>query len=176
LQAYNPQDTALESVSAMIRLTDGNAQTIITRPAFLLLDRLPAGESLPLQAYFPPEDIAQLSAPLLAGADLLTALPGADDGRYLPLKLEKQVVKISVDGLSANASLEVSLSLENGKAARLWVLAVAYDAQGNVIGTRRWENGDTAPLTSGQAQAVSLNVYSVSDPIDHVALFGEARP
>jgi hypothetical protein len=182
LQAYNPQNTALESVSAMVRLTDEKAQKILTRPAYLLLDRLPAGESLPLQVYFPPEDTAQLSRPLLAGADLLTALPGAEDGRYLPLKLDKQVVKISEDGLSASAGLEVSLGLENSKAARLWVLAVAYDAQGNVIGARRWENGSAdssvsgGPLVSGETQSVSFSVYSIAGPIDHVAIFAEARP
>jgi hypothetical protein len=174
--ALNPQESAVESVSARVRVTDRQAQTYLTQTAFLLLDRLPANTQMPLAVYFTPNEAAALSGPYQAGAELLTALSGVEDGRYLAVSLTNQTARISEDGLSADLEAEVRLDAEDGTAARVWVLAAAYAADGHVVGVRRWENSVNTPLSGGQALTAAFSVYSLAGPIDHVEMFAEARP
>ncbi len=175
----NSGSITLEGLSAIFHVADRQAQGVVSQSAFLPLDTLPPGVSLPLTAYFPPDQIAGhaggLTPPYQYSGEILTALPSADDGRYKPVRVENQQVTLTTDGLSANISANVVLD-SAGKAGRVWVAAVAYDAQGNVTGVRRWEKTDTHPLEHGQALAFSMSVYSVSTRIERVDLIAEARP
>jgi LysM repeat protein len=170
---HNPHSFALENISAIFRLADRDAQNIQPRQAFLVLDVLPPGASLPLAVYYPPP----LPDPFQASVEILTVLPNpADDGRYLPAQLETQQVQIAPDGLSASITAEVRLEQPDDSAQRVWVAAVAYDAEGKVTGVRRWENTTAGPIASGQSLEVQLELYSVGAPIARVELFAEARP
>jgi LysM repeat protein len=171
----NSQTFPLEGLSAVFRLADQHAQKIPTQMAFLPLDRLEPGTWLPLVAYFPPDQIAPLTSPFQASSEMLTSLPSADDGRYLPTHLENRKIMLAENGLSANLTADILLDYP-GEAKRVWVAAVAYDAMGTVVGVRRWEKQDARPLKHGQAFAMTMSVYSVSSEIDRVELFAEARP
>lgn len=172
LPVTNSQAFALEGLVALIRLVDTQTQETINQKAFLNLDLLPAGKSLPLTTYFP----APVPASFQASAEIISSLPNPADGRYLPARLENQAVFLSADRLTAEISLEVFLDEGETPARRVWVAATAYDGQGNAIGVRRWENSAGQSLVPGQAMPVSLRVYSNSGPIDRVDLSVETRP
>lgn len=175
LPVKNTRDFAVEGVSATIRAADKDAHTIVPLTAFPLLDVLPPGASLPVSAYFPPDMLAGLAQPYQFSGELTSSLPSRDDGRYLPAEVKNQKVLISEDGLSAEIQMEAALA-QPGAAQRVWVAAVAYDARGAVIGARRWENADGQVLKNGEPYPITMYLYSVSGPIDHVMLTAEARP
>jgi LysM repeat protein len=180
LPVSHTQSFALEGLSAIFRLAgtalqSTGAQTVLEQTAFLPLDTLPAGVSLPLVAYFPPNQAARLSPPYQFSSETLSALPSANDGRYLPTNVKNSQVMIAENGLSAAISANLVLT-GSGKANRVWVVAVAYDDEGNVTGVRRWEKQDARPLEGGQALTISMNVYSVSAKIARVDLVAESRP
>jgi hypothetical protein len=77
-------------------------------------------------------------------------------------------------GLLADVSGQVSLPAGSQAATLVWVVAVAYDAQGWVVGVRRWEN--TAPLQPGESLTFQLQVASLGAPIAEVHFLVEARP
>lgn len=178
---HNTQGFAVESVSARLRISGAalgqpTEQTTIEQIAFLPLDVLPDGVTLALSAYFPPEQAAAISGPLQVGSELLNALPNPNDGRYLPARVEQTQVRIAPDSLAAEIETEIRLEAQNASAKRVWVAATAYDAQGNVVGTRRWENDNAHRLESGQALKITFSIYSVSGKIARVDLVPEARP
>jgi hypothetical protein len=59
------------------------------------------------------------------------------------------------------------VNIESGNAATIWVLAVAYDDAGNVIGVRRWESETETEF--------SFLVYSLGPEIADVDLLVEVR-
>lgn len=176
LPVHNNQESTLEGVTAVIRLAGAQPEPVLSQFTFSLIDTLPAGASLPLVTYFPPAQVAGLTPPYAYTAEIQSVLPNADDGRYLPVRLEQQKIVISSNGLAAAVSVLASLTLTDGGASRLWVAAVAYDAQGNVVGVRRWENTAGSPLKGSQPLAISFSVYSTAGAIHRVELFAEARP
>jgi hypothetical protein len=172
LPVRNSQEFALEGVSAVIHLVDTKNQTTLSQTAFLPLDLLQPGQSLPFTTYFP----APVPATFQARAELLSALPNPDDGRYLPTRIDHQQVFLASDGLSAEVKLDVFLGQTEIAAKRVWVAAIAYDEQGKVIGLRRWEKPNKPLLNPGKALPVSLMIYSTSGQIHQVELAAEARP
>jgi len=168
--ARNRQKKSVENVSGLIRIADINGEKMQTQTAFALLNLIPAGAALPLAAYFP----APVPFPLQASAELLTALPSSgNDQRYLPVKLEDFRVDIAGNGRSAVVKGTLALDVEEGQASLVWVAVVAYDAAGQVVGLRRWEN--QAPLKKGGKMDFSQEVYSSGDPIARAEALVEAR-
>jgi hypothetical protein len=92
----------------------------------------------------------------------------------VPTHLANQKVVLAENGLSAVVSAEISV--DKGKAGRVWVAVVAYDVQGEVVGVRRWEKTGASPLEHGQALEMTASVYSVSKRIERVELIAESRP
>lgn len=172
MTVQNNQSYSLEGITAVFRLADQDAQSILAQRATPLLDRLAPGGRLPLAAYFSPP----VPDPFLASAAIETALASPEDGRYLPVRLDRQKILLDDSGLAARVELEISLDAGESTARRIWVVATAYDLQGNVIGLRRWENKSENPLASGQWLPVQLEIYSVSGEIDRVEVSAEARP
>ncbi len=173
LQVRNPYDYPLENISALIRLADSHAQSILEEQAFLPLDILPAGASMPLLAYFPPP----LTGPFQADGHILTSLPHPEgDGRYLAVKTTNPQVTIEDGDHSAVVQIEVSLEQPEAQASQVRVAAIAYDAAGNIIGVRRWENQSAPQLIGRDALPVTIRIYSVQGAIDRVEVFAEARP
>jgi LysM repeat protein len=168
----NTQSFDIESVSAMIRLADENADQVQSQVAIAPLDLLPAGNAIPLAAYFPPRIPKE---PLRASAELLTSLPVYPESeRYLPVDINNLAVKIDIDGFQAEISGNSIFHHSEFEAARVWLAAVAYDEEGQVVGLRRWEHQN--PVPSGTEQAFTFWVYSTGAVIDRVEVLAEARP
>lgn len=167
----NPHGQPLENVVAQMTLFSADARQLDSIEALLPLNILPAGDSLPLLAFFP----ARPDEPFAAQLDLLSAfLLSPDDPRYLPASLANLLVQVSADGLSARVSGRILLPAGNPPAAQIWLAGVAYDESGQVVGARRWQSNSA--LSAGESQTFSFNVYSLDGFIAHLEVLLEARP
>ncbi len=164
----NPGDQAVEGVSALMTVQAGVGGEVRSQSAELPLNRLPAGGRLPLAAYFPPPWEVDGSV----SVSVRSALPVGGGRRYTEVRLNNERVTISQDGLSAQ--VEGELEVGEGGANTLWVALVALDANGRVVGVRRWEN-ETA-LAGGGKTAFRGMVYSLGRRIHRVIWEMEARP
>jgi LysM repeat protein len=162
---HNMTQTSLENLSVWLGLFDAQGQNFTSQVAYAPLDILLPGDSLPLMAYF----AAPLPADFSARAELITAsaIP-INDNRYLPVEIK--LTSVVIDPTAGQATIQGDLVLTQGAEtpSLVWVLAVAYDAQGNIIGMRKWKSaGDTHFETT---------VYSLGGAIDHVDVLAEVRP
>jgi len=167
----NQQKNDIESITALMHLSDPASGKSYTQTAQTPLDMIPAGASLPLAAYFPPPtaSIAQ------ASVELQTALPVApDSGRYLAVKVVPGQVNIALDGLSATVTGQVQLTAKKGSAGQVWVALIAYDESGQVVGARRWQS--PGALSAGASTPFSAFVYSTGEKITRVETWAQARP
>ena len=161
LSVLNESNEVVESVSAGINLYDANGQLLVQQTAFPLLDRLSVGERSTLLTYF-----ADIDVDITAHAMLLTALPVlAGDSRYFSASVQNVLTEISWDGNLTEISGEIAME-EN--VSRLWVVATAYDDDGNIVGARRWES------LSGERN-FQLTVASLGHAIERVELYIEAK-
>jgi hypothetical protein len=167
----NDYAETIENLSVQFTLLDGSGQGISSQVAFGLLNILPAGRLMPVAAFFP----APVHADAAPRAQILSAirLP-ADDTRYLPIALQNTLVRVDWAGRTAQVTGQAMPLMLDGQVNTLWILGVAYDAEGNVIGLRRWES--TTPATGGVSLPFDLTVSSLGPPIDRVDLLVEARP
>jgi LysM repeat protein len=165
LTVRNQLETDIENISAVIGLFTPQGTNITNQVAYSLLNILRAGDTMPLMNYFP----APLPAEFVAQGEILSGLAVPDgDTRYLDLEASVQSVDISSDGIQAMVTCEVVLPNGMPQPAQLWVLLVAYDSNGNIVGARRWES-------MGETQ-FELPVYSIAGQIDRVEALTEARP
>lgn len=164
LLVSNTTQHSLENLSGLLRFLSAGGAEIATADLVAPLNLLPPGRSMPLVAYVP----APPSGWDAARGRLLTAYVSSGEGRYIPAQITSQQVEIGESALSARVS--GSVTLEGGQAASLlWVLAVAYDGDGQVVGQRRWES-------DGAQLAFDFYVYSLGPAIASVELLAEARP
>lgn len=164
----NPTDQRVEAVSARFQLQSGAENRSATVP--LLLDGIPPQAALPIAAYF----AAPIAKPYQVSAELISAIPvNSEDTRHLPLQLEQvQMAARSQDEKTTQIHCTLTLSdSATGSASRVWLLTIAYDSTGNIIGLRRVEiNGPFAP---GSNLPCTVEVYAIG-PIADVQLFAEA--
>jgi LysM repeat protein len=166
----NENYSPLENIIAQFSLFDTSGKSIGTQIAYPLLDVLPPGRTLPLAVHFTPP----MPANAIAQVQLLTSiliLPG--DARYLPVMLENTLVQVDSSGLTAWVSGRAYLT-SKGETSSLMVLAVAYDAAGNVIGFRRWKA--SSPVTREEPIAFEFLVSSLGPPIERVDFLTQAQP
>jgi LysM repeat protein len=164
LPVSNTNPTAIESLTGVIQLFSAQGEALVSLEAVPPLNVLAAGEDLPLVAYAatPPAGWAQARGQLLSAY----ALP-ANNEIYLDMELANVDIEIAKSGLSAEISGQAQIASEQS-AGELWVLAVAYDAQGGVVGVRRWESAGEMDF--------DFDVYSLGPQITEVKLLVEARP
>lgn len=170
LPVLNEGASALESVSAVIRLADGDGAQVAERVALTPLNLVPAGGALPLLVYFPPP----VPLPYQVNAVLQSAYPvPSSDDRYIPASIEELEIDIQEDGLSARVSGLVVIPQEVEQVDHVWVAAIAFDASERIAGVRRWEGTLSSPV---QVEIpFTLFVYSVGDPITMIDVFLEVR-
>ena len=166
-------DTAdtLENLSAWVTLHDQDGEEIASQVAFGPLNILLPGKSMPIAVFFP----APLPAVMVPEAQLLTAiriLP--TDERYVPAILQSTLVQVDWNARTAQLSGQIILPQPGSWTTQTWVLAVAYDSGGNVIGFRRWDHYDL--LTEGERREFSFSVSSLGPEIASVELLVECRP
>lgn len=164
----NSLETSVENISAELRVNDADGRLISSTLAFPLLNRLPPGKTLPLLVTLPP------GAPAGAtfSARLLTALPiPLEDERYVAVSVAYQRIELVSNALAAEISGELQMTAEGETARQVWLAAIAYDTDGNIVGVRRWES--VTALESGRGQLFVLRVYSAGAPIERVELLVE---
>lgn len=162
---HNDGEQGLESISARVFIADQNGEQRREATASLPLDLLAPGAQLPLAAYF----AAPVPAQLQAGAELLSALPQpADDSRYLPAVVTGITVTIQPDGTAARVRGQVQLDSPDAVPGQVWLAAAAYDAAGQVVGVRRYENGSSLTF--------DFYVYSAAGQISRVDVLPQVRP
>ena len=168
---HNPFAENLENVKLQMTVLDAKGHVADRQEAFLPLNILPPGSSLPAYTLF--ADLPAGTIPVAQLADSIRLSP--DDQRYLPAVTRNLLVSIAWDGRSAWAQGQVFLSDKAPKSvATLWLAAVAHDADGQIVGFRRWEwHGNLKP---GNAQAFDFSVYSLGPTIETVDIIVEARP
>jgi LysM repeat protein len=161
----------LENISAQFTLLGESGDELASQIAYAPLDILLPGAFMPLGAHFPaPVDPqAVLRVQVLTAIRLL-----AGDARYLPVMLENTLVSVDSGGRSARVSGRAILTVLDGGAETLWVLAVAYEEAGKLVGFRRWEAG--APLTGGESLTFDFLLSSMGPEIARVEFLAEARP
>ena len=163
----NDSPEPLENISAQMILLDENNNAIASQTAFTPLDVLPADSSLPVYVFFP-----NVSPSLNLQVQLLSAMQG-NNSRYLPAALNNTVAQIDWNGKSAQLSGQVFLPAESQTANQVWIAAVAYDKDGQVVGVRRWEGGAIQP---GGSISFSFSVASVGGDIEAVDFVTQANP
>ncbi len=161
----------VENISAHFTLLDSSGGELTSETATAPLNLLPPGRAMPLGVHFPapvdPE--ARLQVRLLSATRLM---PG--DTRYLPLMLENTLVQTAPGGRSAEVSGRVMLTVLDGQAEVIWVLATAYDTSGNLVGFRRWDAD--VPMSGGERLGFEFLVASMGPEIVRVEFLAEARP
>lgn len=167
----NDSGAPAENLAAEVTLYNQAGEAVRSETALGPLNLLRKNDSMPLVVHFTPPvpDWAEVRA------TLQTSLPVSDVGqRYLLAEVESQQVTVSDDGLWAQVSGSVRLSDTEAEASLVWLLATAYDAEGHVVGVRRWENEQG--VKAGKKRDFTINIYSLGPDIDHVELLVEARP
>jgi LysM repeat protein len=173
VKVHNPFAEMLENVKLQMTVLDAKGHIVDNQEAFLPLNILPPGSSLPAYVLFASLPAGTL--PVAQVADSIRLAPG--DQRYLPAVTRNLLISIAWDGRSARVQGQVALPAA-GKTPRsattLWLAAVAYDADGQIVGFRRWEwQGNLKP---GNTQGFDFSVYSLGPAIETVNVIVEARP
>jgi LysM repeat protein len=165
----NENAETLQTLSVVISLLDSAGKVVNNKTAFNTLDLLPSGKSIAIGAFFaaPVPDDFRSQTQLLSASNL----PSSDKD-YPPIHLQNNLVQVDWSGLSARVSGQVVLDLRSDAADRVWILAVAYDQSGAVIGFRRWESNN--PLSPADVLSFDFGVSSLGPEIDHIDLLVEA--
>lgn len=160
----NDGEQPMENVTGFVRLLSADGAEMALIEAVPPLNLLPVGAAMPLVAYSasPPANWAS------AQAEIVSAFwVQSDEALYVGVD--------SVDfGWNASAEDPAAVRVQGqvslaGQASSLWVMAVAYDAAGQPVGVRRWEN------SSGET-GFDFWVYSLAAEIADVQVVVEAHP
>ncbi len=164
LLVRNDNAVPLENLTGSVRLLDAAGKILSSLDASPPLDVLYPGESMPLIAYSddPPENWVATNGQVLSAY----ALAGGSQ-YYLSAVLDGAEIAIAENGLSAQATGEITIS-SGAKPSTLWVVAAAFDGQGEVVGVRKWESAGDLTF--------DLTVYSLGPEISTVELLVEALP
>jgi LysM repeat protein len=161
----NDQKTSLENLSAWIGLYTQQGENFANQVADAPINILRPGSTMPLMAYFAPP----LPSNFTARSELVSALEvDVNDQRYMDADIKMNNVQINDDGNQVLVSGEVLLPEDMPNPSQVWILAVAYDAKGDVVGVRKWKS-------DGETQ-FELNVYSLGEKIENVQVLSEVRP
>lgn len=167
----NPFAETLENVKVQMTVLNAKGKITDNQEAFLPINILPPGSALPAYTLF-----ADLPAGTIPVAQLAASLRlSAGDQRYLPAVIHNLLISVDWDGHSAHAQGQVFLPKEaSASVTTLWLAGVAYDADGQIVGFRRWEwQGSLKP---GKTQGFDFSVYSFGPAIETVNVIVEARP
>jgi LysM repeat protein len=158
----NSGSQLLENVTGVVRLLSAGGDLLAELEAVPPLDIVPAGAELPLVAYtnLAPSNWAAAQAQILTAFHL-----AAKDEHYV----EVNSIDFQQTYNEENTAVHVQGSVSvQGSADLVWILAVAYDSQGKVVGVRRWESAGEVSF--------DIWVYSLGSQIADVRVLAEARP
>jgi hypothetical protein len=167
---HNSHSVGLENIMLEITLLGADGQPVEQQVALLPLNLLSPGQTLPALARFPGIASSGQAVVQLKSA---TFLPSGDP-RYLPVLVRDLLVSIDWAGRSAQAQGWISLSEGGRDAHSVWLVVVAYAADEQIVGFRRWEWQGTLP--SVDSLPFALTVYSLGPAINRVEILAEVRP
>ncbi len=161
----NNLEQSVENLSVWIGLYNQKGENFTSQVAYAALDILRPGDTIPLMAYFS----APLPEDFTSQAELLSAFPvAADDSRYLDAEIRTDRLQINQDGSQAVVNGEVILTQGSQAPSQVWLLAVAYSANGDILGARKWKSmGETR---------FKVTVYSLGGEIDRVEVLAQITP
>lgn len=164
VELNNKMEISLENLSAWIGLYTPEGENIASQVAYAPINILRPGRTIPLMAYFTPPVPDEYEA----RSEVISALAvPVDDARYLNLEVKTGTVEINPDGKQAAITGDVLLNDELPTPSQIWALAVAYDANDDIVGARMWKSeGETH---------FEITVYSLGGLIDHVEVLTEVR-
>ena len=170
-EARNPFDHTVENITALLRIQRAGEENQESYGMFPGLNTMAANGTLPLMIYLPENLGSQFST----NVELVSALPVKNDtDRYLGVDIENLQTK-TVSRAAVNVSGDVKLTEDAPKpASKVWLLGVAYDTNGQIIGVRRHEMQTN--LQPGETVAFSFDVYLLTGSVNHVAVLAEAMP
>lgn len=160
----NINEGPIENPIGQVDLLSADGEVLTSLQAIPPLNVLPPGWAMPLVAYTvaAPDDWVSARGQLLSAYGL-----AAEDAYYLEADVQGVNIEISEMGLSARITGQARV-VGGEQTAEVWVLAMAYDSEGNVVGVCRWEG-------PGEPQ-FDFWVYSLGPEIAEVKLLVEARP
>jgi LysM repeat protein len=167
IEVENTLEQASTMVVVMVSLEQpgGNQNRQMNVP--LLLHKIEPGQTIPVVAYFAPP----IPDGVKATAELISALPLSESKRsFLPAAIVND--KVDLFGRTALVSGEVEINGEPGESVTMRVAAMAYDANGRLVGARRMER--EIILEPGDAADFFVHLYSFGGPIDNVIIYAEA--
>ena len=184
MMATNNGEISVENLTAKIGFISSDGESMAEEIAHPLLNVIPAGESLPVLAFFS----SSLEPEVEVYGEVISALPLHDDAsRYLDAKVEIEGTVVEPGGQQATVQGQVKMPSGSLSPDYVWLAAVAYGENGEVIGVRKWEapQGDSCPILEMQTQTVEtegtreclsfdLTVYSLDPQIERVEVFVEA--
>jgi hypothetical protein len=167
----NDYQQPLEGISGKIELVSSEGGEVYVGLANTPINILPAGEALPLVAYFSKpvgEDftshISQVNALLVSADEHLNNLVNLLIGE----------ITISEDGSSATISGEALIPVNGEEVQSISIALVAYNDDGQVVGIRRKDKEGV--FQPGEIVLFRVTVYSLESTIKHVDALGEAIP
>ena len=169
----NSTSQPVENLAGVIHLYDASGEAQWSKPAYSLVNLVKPGETIPLGAYFRPP-LPEWSA--VQGQVTSAAAANQVEVRYLAVTVsDSKITPVDAGALVSQVSGVVTVpGGENvPQLDYLWVLAVAYDQNDEVVGMRRWE-AVVADITGGQT-GFEFKVYSQGGPIARVTFLAEAR-
>jgi hypothetical protein len=171
LVVTNDRSRPLENISARIVLYNQSGEMIADGIGIAALNLVPVDEAIPLVVFFPGSQTDEITA----FGELITAqtVPKNDD-RYLNAWLEVKQMDLSDDNMQAEVNGSFGIPKKSLPGSLVWIAAIAYDAEGRVVGIRKIE--EIEPIEPGDSREFSLIVYSLGPQIKEVKVFIEARP
>jgi LysM repeat protein len=171
VEAHNPNEQAIENVSARIILAGSDGLPFASQTAFGALDVVPPKAGVPLAALFaavPTETVAATEADLLSAN--IVPDSGASGGTVM-LEVSAQPAQFVAGEWRVQGQARNPTTQPLGTAA---VLLTLYDAQGQVIGFRKMELA--SGLAAGEVRAFTLGAMALAGATDHDSVMGEGRP
>lgn len=163
----NPLDEAAANLAVTFTRMNGASEEAVRQTVPAVLNKLDPGDVLPAVVYFS----APVPGDFKVSASLASAFPASQSGKtYFSVDMGSPTIEL--DGRLAKVIGEAVIAADPGKTVDVWIAALAYDAQGNLLGIRRTESRVT--LEQGKGLIFNLNVYSTGSAISSVVIKVEA--
>ena len=177
--ATNPTESGTENILIDIELGSDANPFSITQIVPAPINISFAGQRVPMGVFFDAETLKEngLTAPFQVHLTLLQALPlNNTASRYVPITLSDGEIVVSAD--QSSAEIRGTIALREGttqEASNIWVVAAAYNAEGTLVGFRRWEQQTT--LSDGAMLPLEMQVFALGNQdIANVDILLEAKP
>jgi LysM repeat protein len=182
--ATNNGELGVENLTAKIGFLSIEGERMGEEIAVTPFNVLPAGESLPMQVYFPDP----FETGMIPYGEVTSGFPITENSsRYSSAEVELDDVMIGPDGIHASAQGVVTLPTGSEIPDYIWLAAIAYGENGEVVGMRKWEapaeqscpDLEAQPTnneSSGSVECLDfkMTVFSLGPEIERVEVHVEA--